>query len=77
MKPQPSKLVRKRASPELLKLRVLRPGDPGYEETFRYAVEEPLFDAVTTRIPFTDIDQLKRMVQGFSEEIERRYKGGS
>jgi len=56
---------------------VLRPGDPGYEETFRYAVEEPLFDAVTTRIPFTDIDQLKRMVQGFSEEIERRYKGGS
>lgn len=70
--PRPSDLVRLRARrPDELAV-VLRPGEPGYEETTRYALREPLFDTIATRLRFTTVEETEKLVAGFSDELTRR-----
>lgn len=70
--PKPSDLVRRRARPELVVDVVVRPGDVGFEDVARFALREPLFDTITTRLRFTSVEETEKLVAGFSDELTRR-----
>jgi hypothetical protein len=69
---KPSDLVRLRARRADELAAVLHPGEAGYEETLRYALREPLFDTITTRLRFTTVEETEKLVAGFSDELTRR-----
>jgi hypothetical protein len=50
----------------------VRPGDAGFEDVTRFALREPLFDTITTRLRFTTVEETEKLVAGFSDELTRR-----
>lgn len=70
--PKPSDLARLRARPEIGADVVVRPGDAGFEDVTRFALREPLFDTITTRLRFTTVEETEKLVAGFSDELTRR-----
>jgi len=70
--PKPSDLVQRRARPELKADLVVSPGAVGYEETLQYALREPLFDTITTRMRFTSVEETEALVVGLGDELTRR-----
>jgi len=50
----------------------LRPDDPDFEIVFNYALVEPFFRAIITRIPMTPPEELARLIKGLSNELKAR-----
>jgi hypothetical protein len=70
--PKPSDLARLRARRADELAAVLHPGEAGYEETLRYALRDPLFDTITTRLRFTSVAETEALVVGLGDELTRR-----
>lgn len=75
MKPKPRDLVRHRAEHRGHPLKVLKPGDEGYDKILYYAISRPLRNLVGVKLEQTPPPELENMIQGLGKEIRRR-KGG-
>ena len=72
--PQPSDLASRRYDRNSEVTRVLRPGEPEFEVHVENAIRKPYVEAITTRLRFTDPEQVRNLITGLSAEVKKRLE---